>query len=92
LAVEKGIAAYLEVLVVPQLGSLVVKETRRVFRQCLEAELVIVAWGPFHAGMNDFSVRGEVDELGRGKLGVVVQQIDGWLLGRLSNLCRNGCV
>jgi hypothetical protein len=88
--VEEGIAAYVEVLVVPRLGYVVDKETRRVVRQRQEAGLVYVAWGAFHAGRNDFSVRGEVDELGLEKLGVVVKQVDRWLLGRLTTLNRNG--
>jgi hypothetical protein len=42
--------------------------------------------------MNELSVGGKVDELGLVKLGVVVHQIDRWLMGRLTTLSRNGRV
>jgi hypothetical protein len=71
-AVEEGIAAYVEVLVVPHLRSLVVEETHRVIRHRPEAGLVNVPWGALKAGKNDVSVHGEVDEVGLEKLGVVV--------------------
>jgi hypothetical protein len=48
--------------------------------------------GMFQAGRDDFSVGGKVDELGLVELGVVVQQVDSWLLGCLTTLSRNGCV
>jgi hypothetical protein len=81
-----------EVLVVPRLRFSVVQETRRVVRKRPEAGFVNVTGGAFHAGMDDFSVGGKVDELGLVKLGVVVHQLDRWLMGRLTTLSRNGRV
>jgi hypothetical protein len=49
-----------------------------------------VSWGTCQAGRNDFSV--EVDELGLEKLGVVVKQVDRWLVGCLTTLSHNGRV
>jgi hypothetical protein len=42
--------------------------------------------------MDDFSVGGKVDEFGLVKLGVVVQKVDRWLMGRLTTFSRNGRV
>jgi hypothetical protein len=81
-----------EVLLVPRLGYLVVKETRRVARRRPDAGRINVAGGAFQADMNDFSVPEEADELGLEKLGVVVQQINRWISGRLTTLNCNGCV
>jgi hypothetical protein len=49
-------------------------------------------WGTFEAGRNDFAVVGEVDEIGRGGFGFVVEQVDRRLRGCLTTLRRLGRV
>jgi hypothetical protein len=40
--------------------------------------------------MKDFFRTRKVDDVGVEELGVVVQHVDRWLLGRLTTLSRNG--
>jgi hypothetical protein len=48
--------------------------------------------GMFQAGRDDFALGGKVDELGLVKLGVVVHDVDMWLMGPFTTLNRNGRV
>ena len=48
--------------------------------------------GAFQAGGNNFSVRGEFDDSGLDKLGLVVHHVVTCLLGRLTTLNRSGGV
>jgi hypothetical protein len=81
-----------EVLVVPLFRSHVIERTRRVVRPRLEARFVNVEWRVFHAGRDDSSVCGEVDEFELEKLGIVVHRVDGCFLGFLTTFNRNGRV